>query len=599
MSTKIKLLSSTTINRIAAGEVVERPASVVKELVENAIDAKANSIDIIINQAGRNLITVIDNGQGMSKADLALAVLRHTTSKLNEDNIQEIKFFGFRGEALPSIASVSRLTITSREQNQDLAWSLKVIGGKQQDIIPAALKVGTKIEVRDLFFATPARLKFLKSERTELLNIIEIINKLIMAHPEISFSLKNESRTIIKTQLNNKELLPNNNLRINEIFGREFANNSFLIELVDNDIIIFGYGSLPSLSRKTSTDQYVFVNNRPVRDKLIMASIKIAYQDVLINNRYPVIALFINIPSELVDVNVHPTKAEVRFQNSNYIKNIIVTAIRNGIDKANETNTINKIELTNPIKFNSTDKPNPYLSEKYFDWQKPQKMPLYFNNREITHHKLDDLESKQEYLLKKSSEDAHLLGTTIAKIDNLYILTKTKDKLLIINYQLIEQELAYLELKQQINSNLLLTYDTDQQQKIKLTKQQIHRLLINKQELSDVGIIINIDSEDNLVIISLPELIQNIETKKFIDELIDELTKNINSTISESRSSLLRFITRNLSQLTRDYSFEQINKDLREFENLTNIKSLDKSTELLIELTLNSVEELFHLKNNE
>ena len=327
----IKILSNTTINRIAAGEVIERPASAVKELVENSIDAGAKKIDIIIENAGKNLITIIDDGIGMNKDDLELSVERHATSKLIEEDISKIDFFGFRGEALSSIASVSRTTITSKQSNttNELAWSLIVNGGKKEELCPSSLSKGTKIEVRDLFFSTPARLKFLKTEKTEFHYITDNIYKIAMANPSIGFSLTNNGKETIK-------LKPHDDAdalyhRLNDIAGKGFKENFTYIEYDDPDCKIKGYISTPTYNTGTSSDQFFFVNKRPVKDKLLSMAVKIAYQDFIPNGRHPIVYLFLELDSSLVDVNVHPAKAEVRFKDTNQVRGFIISAIKEGI----------------------------------------------------------------------------------------------------------------------------------------------------------------------------------------------------------------------------------------------------------------------------
>lgn len=292
---KLHILSPTTINRIAAGEVIERPASVVKELVENAIDAGATQIDVIINNGGRNLVSVADNGKGMTADELDLCLERHATSKLSDDDLFDINFLGFRGEALPSIGSVSRMTLTSRRDGEEDAWSIKVDGGEKSSVFPAKINKGTKIEVRDLFFATPARLKFLKTERTETIFIQEVIEKLAMANINIGFSLKNE-----KKELLNLAAKSSHNERLNDLISKDFDSNAIPVDVSKEGVRMHGYICLPTYSRGSATSQFIFVNNRPVKDKLLIGAIRAAYQDFLARDRYPVVALYFELGNEEV-----------------------------------------------------------------------------------------------------------------------------------------------------------------------------------------------------------------------------------------------------------------------------------------------------------
>ena len=331
---KINRLSSTTINRIAAGEVIERPASVVKELVENAIDAGSTRIEVIVQNGGRNLVSISDNGSGMSREDLELCIERHATSKLNDDAMFDINYLGFRGEALPSIGSVARMTITTRQKDSDSAWQLTVNGGEQSEIVPASLSAGTKIEVRDLFFATPTRLKFLKTERTEFIYIEDIVKRLAMAYPHIEFILKNGEKQTLKTTQSQEQFLEGSMSRLEEVLGKEFISNAVAVDFERDGVTLKGYIGLPTFNKGNSTSQYIFVNGRPVKDKLLMGAIRAAYQDFLARDRYPVVALYLELEPGDVDVNVHPTKAEVRFHDGGRIRGLVVGGLKNALGGA-------------------------------------------------------------------------------------------------------------------------------------------------------------------------------------------------------------------------------------------------------------------------
>src|SRR4051794_35256544 len=328
MST-LRRLPSTLVNRIAAGEVVERPASAVKELVENAIDAGARRIAVTLKEGGRTFISVVDDGRGMTPDELALAVERHCTSKLPDDDLADIRTLGFRGEALPSIASVSRFTITSRPAGTESAWSLEIDGGAKGEPKPAAHPSGTRVEVRDLFFATPARLKFLKEPRTESGHVADAMRRLAMAHPEISFRLESEERSLLDLPMA-VSLLE----RLAAIMGREFASNALEIDANREGFRLTGFAGLPTLNRPTSQHQYLFVNGRPVRDKLLAGAVRGAYQDFLARDRNPMVALFLEAPAEMVDVNVHPAKTEVRFRDAGIVRGLIVGALRTALAAA-------------------------------------------------------------------------------------------------------------------------------------------------------------------------------------------------------------------------------------------------------------------------
>ncbi len=330
----IRLLPPTLVNQIAAGEVIERPASAVKELVENAIDAHAGRIDVVLAEGGQALISVTDDGIGMEPDELALAVERHATSKLPDDDLVRIRHLGFRGEALPSIGSVARLTLTSRPKGADQAWSLSVEGGAKGSVKPAAHPPGTRIEVRDLFYATPARLKFLKAPRTELSHAVDMLERLAMAHPGIGFFLSDGTRPVVKLPAQRGEAQAALLARLAAIIGRDFQDNALPILAERDGVRLSGWAGLPTYNKGTSAHQYLFVNGRPVRDRLVIGALKAAYQDVLSHDRHPVAALFLDLDPETVDVNVHPAKAEVRFRDAGLVRGLIVSAIRHALAQA-------------------------------------------------------------------------------------------------------------------------------------------------------------------------------------------------------------------------------------------------------------------------
>ncbi|MEZ5906392.1 MAG: DNA mismatch repair endonuclease MutL, partial [Geminicoccaceae bacterium] len=322
---RIRRLPPGLIDRIAAGEVVERPASAVKELVENAIDAGASRVRVTLEEAGRRAITVEDDGSGMTRAELELAVERHATSKLLDEQLVDIRTLGFRGEALPSIASVSRFALTSRTAGEQHGWRLAGAGGRLGAAEPAAAPAGTRVDVLDLFFNTPARLKFLKSERRELELAREIVERLALAHPGIGFRLEADGRRLI-------DLAPaDRNARLAALLGRPVVENAILIAAERDAMRLFGLAALPTLSRNHGQDQHLVVNGRPVQDRLLKGALRAAYADLLPANRQPIAALFLELPTTAVDVNVHPTKAEVRFQDSGEVRGLIVGALKRAL----------------------------------------------------------------------------------------------------------------------------------------------------------------------------------------------------------------------------------------------------------------------------
>src|SRR6266404_117926 len=328
----IRQLPPVIVNRIAAGEVIERPAAAVKELVENAIDAGATRIDVVLREGGQALIAVSDNGAGMAPDELSLAVERHCTSKLPDDDVLRIAMLGFRGEALPSIGAVSRLSITSRPADTANAWEIVVEAGTKRAPTPAAYPSGTRVEVRDLFFATPARLKFLKSPRSERDQAVDTVKRLAMAYPAIAFTVIGDDERVLLR-------LPSaasREARLAALLGRDFAENSVPVRAERQGFRLSGLIGLPTLNRGLPRDQYLVVNGRPVRDRLLVGAVRGAYQDVLARERHPVVALFLDGPAAEIDVNVHPAKSEIRFRDAGLIRGLIVGALRHALEEAGQ-----------------------------------------------------------------------------------------------------------------------------------------------------------------------------------------------------------------------------------------------------------------------
>src|SRR3954471_5823419 len=324
----IRRLPEHLVNRIAAGEVVERPASALKELVENAIDAGASRISIILAQGGIGRIEVVDNGIGMAPDEIALALERHATSKLPDDAIDAVVTLGFRGEALPSIASVARVTIESRVRGAD-GWSRIVDNGRLEGEGPSALPPGTRVTVEQLFARVPARRKFLRSERSEYGACLDVVKRLAMARPDIGFSLEHDARRTRSVQPGEDRPA-----RVAALTDRELAANSLAIDYARGPVRLGGVAGLPTFNRGVADHQYLFVNGRPVKDRLLIGAVRAAYQDLLARDRHPVVALFIDLPGEEVDVNVHPAKTEVRFRDPGNIRGLIVGGLRHALDEA-------------------------------------------------------------------------------------------------------------------------------------------------------------------------------------------------------------------------------------------------------------------------
>ena len=540
----IRILPPTLINRIAAGEVIERPASVVKELVENALDAGSTDIDITLEQGGKNLIIVTDNGKGMSRDELLLAIQRHATSKLPSDDLLDIRFLGFRGEALPSIGSVSRMTITSRTSKSENAWQVSIEGGDIKEPIPATLSQGTSIQVRDLFYATPARLKFLKTDRTEVSQTIDMLSRLAMAHPSVSFSLKSDGKNMFKAPATQGRLE-----RLRDVMGKEFAENALPLSHMRAGTSLTGFAALPTFNRGTSTEQYLFVCGRPVRDRLLLGAVKGAYQDVLAHNRYPVVALFIDLPSQEVDVNVHPAKAEVRFRDSQMIRGMIVGAIRNALAEAGfrASNTVSVQALERFSQgANST---HPYSTQTYasYDHRQPQQAYVTLSESasrffepqpEIAQLMPADMlppfaHSSAPYSASTSTPDPkyrneyinYPLGAALCQLHKTYIIAETNDGLVIVDQHAAHERLVLEQMKATLGKKEIARQKLLIPEIVQLTESIAETLLARKDELLELGFCIESFGSETIIVRETPAMLGEIDIQGLVRELSDNISE--------------------------------------------------------------------------
>ncbi len=528
----IRRLPTETINRIAAGEVVERPASVIKELAENAVDAGAQQIDIRYEDGGRTYISVSDDGKGMSAQELPIAVERHATSKLSpnaagEWDLLNIATMGFRGEALPSIGSVARLTLTSQTANSDSAWQISVEGGEVGKVKPAPRfgLSGTKVEVRDLFYATPARLKFLKSERSESLAISDTVKRLAMANPTIGFSLNSGTRTTFRVNAQPKG--EDGHLsRMAAVLGREFGDNALPIDAEREGIRLTGFAGLPTYSRGNSLHQYLFVNGRPVKDKLLHGAIRGAYQDFLARNRYPVAALFVDLPMTHVDVNVHPAKTEVRFRDPNLVRGLIVSALRHALAGAGHraSTTVSDYAL-GKIQSGGTSLPlqGDYRPSGYqyrpMERPDPQIQPL-----------VDGFSAKVEetqadyHAQHRPDPEQNPLGAARAQVHETYIVAQTADGIVIVDQHAAHERLVYERMKQAMSGQgverqALLIPDI-----VDLGEADAARVLSRAEELAEMGLMIEPFGNGAIAVRETPALLGEMDVHGLIRDLADDLS---------------------------------------------------------------------------
>lgn len=612
----IRILPNTLINQIAAGEVVERPASVLKELVENAIDAGASKIEVLLKEGGKTLLTVVDDGKGMSQDELSLAVERHATSKLPDDNLFNIHYLGFRGEALPSIASVARLSIVSRAQNSENAWKIEVCGGQKSEICPAALAKGTRIEVRDLFYATPARLKFLKTAAAETGQCVDILNRIALANPHISFYLSDEKSRKVALNAQQGELFDARLKRLADVMGREFGENSFLINAQRESLKISGYTSLPTLNKANSLSQYLFVNNRPVRDKLLLGAIKGAYQDVLAGGRYPMCALFFDIDPAYVDVNVHPAKAEVRFYDNALVRGLLVSAIRNGLNQASQrsANVLNVETLLQdkipdfgefpPSETYNLAETSSFRSQTNFYPQFSSRPPssAVYAKAQAT---LPELERKLSVRVEEGEnlaatmpqdESNGPLGMAKAQFHDTYIISQTEDSIIIIDQHAAHERIVMEKMKSalvngQLSSQMLLLPEV-----IDLKPADKVRLLDAAEDLAKLGLVIEEFGTTAIIVRETPALLGECDVHALIADLAEEMAEwGKGFELTEKLHLICATMACHGSvRAGRKLNIAEMNHLLREMERTPHSGQCNHGRPTYIELRVRDVERLFH-----
>ncbi|HUK61052.1 MAG TPA: DNA mismatch repair endonuclease MutL [Stellaceae bacterium] len=517
----LRQLPPVVVNRIAAGEVIERPASAVKELVENAIDAEARRIEVTLLAGGQSLISVRDDGIGMTRDELSLAVERHCTSKLPDDDLLRIRTLGFRGEALPSIGAVSRLTVTSRRRGESHSWSLAVEGGAKGEAAPAALAAGTLVEVRDLFFATPARLKFLKSPRTEREQAVDAVSRLAMAYPAIGFSVTgDDNRVHLRLQAQRGTAEEARRARLAAILGEDFAENALEISAARDGFVVTGLAGLPTLNRATARDQYLFVNARPVRDKLLAGAVRGAYQDFLAHDRHPMVVLFLTAPEDAVDVNVHPAKAEVRFRDAALVRGLIVGALRHALQGA-----AHRASTTVADAALASFAPHGWAPARAPAWM-PAAGLAEDRAAYVSQAPLGELAPAARAAAAADAGAALFpLGAALAQLHETYVVAETADGLVIVDQHAAHERLVYERMKTALDHagvprQILLLPDV-----VELEEAAATRLLARAEELAELGFVIERFGSGAVLVREVPALVPGLDAKALVRDLADELSE--------------------------------------------------------------------------
>ena len=603
----VRQLPESTVNRIAAGEVVERPASVVKELVENALDAGARRIDVLTDGGGRRLIRVTDDGAGMTRADLELCVERHATSKLDNDDLLAIDTLGFRGEALPSIGSIARLILTTRHVSEPHAWTLEVDGGEKSEIKPAALSQGTTIEVRDLFYATPARLKFLKTDRSEAEAVREVVRRLAMSRPDVTFTLAGEERAPVTwaAAANNepKELSLS---RLGDVLGAEFRANAIAIEAERDGVRIAGFAGLPTLSRANTLGQYLFVNGRPVRDKLLIGAVRGAYADYLPRDRHPLLALFVTLDAREVDVNVHPAKTEVRFRDGGLVRGLIVRALKEALvregQRAASTGGGATIAAFRPV---TLPRRAPY------DWRNSPSRPMPWSPTQ-GNVALGFAEPEQvAFDVGAPSADARVesfepaaelverpLGAARAQIHETYIVSQTRDGLVIVDQHAAHERIVYERMKAAVEKSGVARQILLIPEIVELDEADAARLTARAGDLAQFGLVVEAFGPGAVAVRETPSMLGEIDVRGLITDLAEHMAEWDDELPLERR---LLHVSATMAchgsvRAGRRLKPEEMNALLREMEDVPNSGQCNHGRPTYVELKLSDVERLFGRK---
>ncbi len=604
----IKQLSETLINQIAAGEVIERPSSATKELVENAIDAGATRIEIATAGGGKGLVRITDNGCGMSPADLELAVRRHCTSKIS-DNLDDIRTLGFRGEALPSIGSVAKLTITSRQQGAQQGSVISVTGGKVSDVRPAASNAGTIVEVRDLFFATPARLKFLKTERAEAAAITEVVKRMAIAFPHIRFVLSGTDRSTLEIPSTGDDHLA----RMAQILGADFKDNAIEIDAGREDVTLTGYAGVPTFNRGNSAHQYVFVNGRPVQDKLLLSAIRGAYAETVPHGRYPVAVLSITLDPAFVDVNVHPAKSDVRFRDPGLIRGLIVGAIRQALtrdgDRAATTGASQMMNAFRPGYSPSGLRPSPAMAATA-SWSattSPSRpLPVSGNMQfaEAGQSRFYDMtmptaraEPREMYEAAATAPEParYPLGAARAQLHENYIIAQTESGLVIVDQHAAHERLVFEQMRTALHakrpaSQVLLIPEI-----IDLPEEDCDRLMEHAAGFDALGLVIERFGPGAVAVRETPAMLGEVNVQGLVRQLADEIAEwDAASTLANK----LEYVAATMAchgsvRSGRRMRPEEMNALLRQMENTPGSGQCNHGRPTYIELKLSDIERLF------
>lgn len=622
---RVRQLGENIINRIAAGEVIERPASVVKELVENAVDAGAASIEITTAAGGKTLLRVSDDGIGMARADLQLAIRRHCTSKINAEDLFDIRTLGFRGEALPSIGAVSRLSIQTRHGDEPHGWAVSVEGGRETDCVPSARHRGTQVEVRDLFFATPARLKFLKSDRAEAAAITEIVRRIALAYPKVGFSLSGSDRQPQTWPAARGADL--RGTRIAQVLGAGFVDNAMEIDAEREGVRLTGLAGLPTYHRGNAQHQFFFVNGRPVKDKLLLSGLRGAYADVLARDRHPVVVLFIELDPAFVDVNVHPAKADVRFRDGQLVRGLLVGALKQALVAAGHRASTSNAARALGVLSAAANGPvsqgmgGPAAPDRHHgspgaarwpaDAFRPSELggstapgfaeaaaPAYAVDTDWADLVRPSADTRAHATVPDPDRTQRPLGAARAQVHETYIISQSEDGLVIVDQHAAHERLVYERLKDALAQKSVARQILLIPEIVDLSEDDVARLTDHESELEAAGLVIERFGPGAIAVRETPALLGETDIRGLVMDLVDELAEwETASGLQERLDHIAATMACHGSiRAGRRMRVEEMDRLLRDMEATPLSGQCNHGRPTWVELKLDDIEKLFGRK---
>lgn len=575
----IKKLPDNLINQIAAGEVIERPSSALKELIENSIDAGASKISIYLSEGGKTLIEVIDDGMGMNLDDLKMCLERHATSKINDGDLIHINSLGFRGEALPSIGSIANLVIESYDKLKDEAWKISIINNKK-NIEPSLIRFGTKVTITDLFLKVPARLKFMKTNATELRYCKEVVKHLAMSHPKISFSLTIDSKRIFNWEKSEKADFEGTKNRLYQVMGEDFIKSSVSVHIERDGLILAGMVGMPTLNRNTGREQYLFVNNRPVKDRNLIGALRGAYKGLIEHNRFPVAVLFLDILSQDVDINVHPAKVEVRFKDSGKVRSIIVSGVRKALEKAG-LNTASEIS-------------NALIDKMSFDEQVINDNSSNINLQNI------NLSPSSRFAENIDSEifnnqRTYPLGSAIAQAHGTYIISETENGLILIDQHAAHERIVLEKIREGFLNNNIQKQILLIPEVVELSRDHFEVIMKYKDSLIKLGLVIEEFDNNAIIIREHPAILDKVNFSILIKDIAEEIIDyGSEFVLSERLDNICGNMACHSSiRSGRLLLTSEMNALLREMEVTPNSSQCNHGRPTFIKLSVSDIEKLF------